>query len=257
MRALLSAVVLFIAAAIVYQATAPTSTAATYTHWHIQLAEPTPTPTFEQRISMLSPYVVRISLGIGSGTGLVLDPQEGTVVTAYHVVKDWRSHGSITVDFPNGDSVFAALIHHNSELDLAWLRLSSTEGLPDTAIGASIDFRSLRPGQQIIRFGYGSVTGVLQGFAPVATGIVSSVFRNDRVIQLDASAIPGDSGGPVFTADGRFIGIVTSKLTGQFVEGVTYVVGYPQDVDAAFLRTRRPVKTPTPVPAGDWIILQR
>ncbi len=245
-----------VATAAAYQSTPPTPNVP---QRQVQLAVPSPTPTFEQRISILSPLVVRVSTGPSSGTGLILDSRLGTVVTAYHVVENWLLHRLIVVDFPNGTSTSAELIYRDPERDLAWLRLSSTKGLPDTAIGASVDFRSLRPGQQIVRFGYGSVTGELQGFAPVATGIVSSVFRNDRVIQLDASAIPGDSGGPVFTADGQFIGVVTSKLTGQFVEGVTYAVGYPPDVDADFLSARVPIKAPTPTPTptqaptGDWV----
>ena len=244
-----------LATATAYQTTNPNSTDVQF---HVQLAEPSPTPTFEQRISILSPLVVRVTVGLSSGTGLILDSDTGIIVTAFHVVEDWVNNNSIMVDFPNGMSASADLIYQDSERDLAWLRLSSTLGLHDSAISVNVDFRSLRPGQQIIRFGYGSVSGELQGFAPVATGIVSSVYRNDRVIQLDASAIPGDSGGPVFTTDGQLIGIVTSKLTGQFVEGVTYAVGYPSDVDAEFLsaltsiRARTPTPTPTQVPHENW-----
>lgn len=240
-----------------YQTTNPNSTDVQF---HVQLAEPSPTPTFEQRISILSPLVVRVTVGQSSGSGLILDSDAGIIVTAFHVVEEWVNNNSIMVDFPNGMSTLADLIYQDSERDLAWLRLKSTRGLPDASISVNVDFRSLRPGQQIIRFGYGSVSGELQGFAPVATGIVSSVFRNDRIIQLDASAIPGDSGGPVFTTDGQLIGIVTSKLTGQFVEGVTYAVGYPANVDAEFLSASAPVRaptptpTPTPAPLGDWIL---
>jgi hypothetical protein len=246
-----------LAMATAYQTTNPNSTDVQF---HVQLAEPSPTPTFEQRISILSPLVVRVTVGQSSGSGLILDSDAGIIVTAFHVVEEWVNNNSIMVDFPNGMSTLADLIYQDSERDLAWLRLKSTRGLPDASISVNVDFRSLRPGQQIIRFGYGSVSGELQGFAPVATGIVSSVFRNDRIIQLDASAIPGDSGGPVFTTDGQLIGIVTSKLTGQFVEGVTYAVGYPANVDAEFLSASAPVRaptptpTPTPAPLGDWIL---
>ncbi len=256
MKTKLGTIALFalLATAMAYQ---PTTYNTTAVQFHVQLAEPSPTPTFEQRISILSPLVVRVSVGPSSGTGLILDSDAGIVVTAFHVVEDWVNN-SILVDLPNGMSKSAELVYQDSERDLAWLRLKSTRGLPDASISVNVDFRSLRPGQQIIRFGYGSVSGELQGFAPVATGIVSSVFRDDRVIQLDASAIPGDSGGPVFTTDGQLIGIVTSKLTGQFVEGVTYAVGYPSDVDAEFLsaltsiRAPTPTPTPTQVPHENW-----
>ena len=228
--------------------------------FYAQVADPSPTPTLEQHISILSPLVVRVSVGLGSGTGLILDSDAGIVVTAFHVVEDWDLGNSILVDLPSGMTTSAELIYSDVERDLAWLRLTSTRGLPDAAINSSVEFRTLRPGQQILRFGYGSVTGELHGFAPVATGIISSIYRNDRVIQLDASAIPGDSGGPVFTTDGQLIGIVTSKLTGQFVEGITYAVGYPPHVDIEFLNARAKTGRPTPTVTqsqaqqGDWTI---
>ena len=52
-------------------------------------------------------------------------------------------------------------------------------------------------------------------------------------IQTDAAISPGSSGGPVFNACGKLVGVITSKLTGTSVEGLGF--GVSSDTLSEFL----------------------
>jgi serine protease Do len=57
----------------------------------------------------------------------------------------------------------------------------------------------------------------------VQEGTLSSLQRSSNgvaYLQLDAKVSPGNSGGPVVDAQGRVVGIVSMKVTGQGVEGI-------------------------------------
>jgi S1-C subfamily serine protease len=145
------------------------------------------------------------------GTGVVII-DNGTILTSLHVVSGAKK---IRVRFAGGLESDAVLIGAQPENDLAVLRAQT---LPDDLEAATMrSTADLRPGEHVIAVGYPF------GIGPsVSYGVVSGLNREFRLpagtkvlnnlIQFDAAANPGNSGGPLVTMDGEVVGIVTAIL---------------------------------------------
>ncbi len=155
----------------------------------------------------VSPAVVNIEAGSGSGTGFVIR-SDGYILTNNHVAGD---AGSLTVTFADGSTADAELVGANPGYDLAVIKVDR-EGLPVTTLGTSAD---VKVGDTAIAIG--SPLG-LQG--TVTSGIVSALDRPVtagggemgetsfiNAIQTDAAINPGNSGGPLVDGAGRVIGV--------------------------------------------------
>jgi serine protease DegQ len=145
------------------------------------------------------------------GTGVVII-DNGTILTNLHVVFGAKK---VRVRFANGHESEATMIGAQPENDLAVLRASS---LPDDLQAATMrSTADLRPGDHVIAVGHPF------GIGPsVSYGVVSGLNREFRsaegektltnLIQFDAAANPGNSGGPLVTMDGHVVGVVTAIL---------------------------------------------
>ena len=145
------------------------------------------------------------------GTGVVI-VDNGTILTNLHVVSGATK---VRVRFANGHVSEATIIGAQPENDLAVLKALS---LPDDLEAATMrSTADLRPGDEVIAVGHPF------GIGPsVSAGVVSGLKREFRggngertltnLIQFDAAANPGNSGGPLVTMDGHVVGIVTAIL---------------------------------------------
>jgi S1-C subfamily serine protease len=145
------------------------------------------------------------------GTGVVIK-DDGTILTNLHVV--WGAK-RVRVTFANGHESDAQMVGTQPENDLAVLKAKS---LPDDLEPATMrSTGDLAPGDQVIAVGHPF------GIGPsVSAGVVSGLGREFRapegqhaltnLIQFDAAANPGNSGGPLVTMDGYVVGIVTAIL---------------------------------------------
>jgi S1-C subfamily serine protease len=147
----------------------------------------------------------------GVGTGVVI-VDKGVILTNLHVV---NGADQIKVTFFDGSESKATITGVQSENDLAVLQAAT---VPDDLIPATMRSTSdLSPGDEVLAVGFPF------GIGPSASGgIVSGlgrVFRSpegkqemNNLIQFDAAANPGNSGGPLVTMDGSVVGIVTAIL---------------------------------------------
>ena len=145
------------------------------------------------------------------GTGVVII-DNGTILTNLHVVAGSRK---VKVRFWNGLESEAHVVGTQPENDLAVLRAVK---LPDDLQAATMrSTADLAPGDHVVAVGYPF------GIGPsVSAGVVSGLKREFRspegesrlrnLIQFDAAANPGNSGGPLVTMDGHVVGIVTAIL---------------------------------------------
>lgn len=166
------------------------------------------------------------------GTGFVVG--DGSLVaTNFHVLPssaDLASGPRMAVRTAAGDLRLAEVLATDREHDLALLKIDGAP-LPPVVLDAA---NSAREGQDIALMGF-PIGGAL-GFSPVThRGIVASVTQvalqaataqqldaraiarlregNFEVLQLDATAYPGNSGGPVFDAStGTVLAVVNMVL---------------------------------------------
>ncbi len=147
----------------------------------------------------------------GVGTGVVI-VDTGIILTNLHVV---NGADQVRVEFFDGFETEATIIGARPEHDLAVLQAKQ---LPDDLAAATLRSTSdLAPGDEVIAVGFPF------GIGPsVSSGVVSGLHREYRsprgkqqltnLIQFDAAANPGNSGGPLVTVDGEVVGIVTAIL---------------------------------------------
>jgi len=147
----------------------------------------------------------------GIGTGVVI-VDDGTILTNLHVVSGAER---IKVTFFDGTDSEAIITGAQPENDLAVLKAST---LPDDLQAAPLRTTGgLRPGDEVVAIGFPF------GIGPsVSKGVISGLRRTfespdgkqdiPNLIQFDAAANPGNSGGPLVTMEGEVVGIVTAIL---------------------------------------------
>ena len=141
------------------------------------------------------------------GSGFIINAN-GTIVTNNHVVKDAKS---ITVTLDDGNTYPAKVIGTDPRTDIAVLKIDVGHPLPYIQLGNSAD---VKPGQWVVAMGNPFGLG-----GTVTAGIVSAVSRDigdgpyDQFIQTDAPINEGNSGGPLFTQEGKVIGMNTAILS--------------------------------------------
>ncbi|MDP9900505.1 S1C family serine protease [Variovorax ginsengisoli] len=147
----------------------------------------------------------------GIGTGVVII-DKGVILTNLHVV---AGADKIKVTFADGLEAVATITGMQPENDLAVLQ---AQKIPDDLIPATLrSTADLMPGDQVAAVGFPF------GIGPsVSAGVVSGLKRGFRspegkqelsnLIQFDAAANPGNSGGPLINMDGEVVGIVTAIL---------------------------------------------
>jgi S1-C subfamily serine protease len=145
------------------------------------------------------------------GTGVVI-VDKGIILTNLHVVAGAERVGVV---FEDGTEAEADVIGAQPENDLAVIRART---LPDDLQPATLrSTKDLAPGDEVVAIGFPF------GIGPSATaGVVSGLGRTyvspdgrrslSNLIQFDAAVNPGSSGGPLVTADGEVVGIVTGIM---------------------------------------------
>ncbi len=149
--------------------------------------------------------------GRSVGTGVVI-VDKGLILTNLHVV---AGADKILVTFADGSESEAVIVSLQPKDDLAVLQAKT---IPDDLHAATLrSTGGLSPGDQVVAVGFPF------GIGPSASaGVVSGLKREFRspegkrmlsnLIQFDAAANPGNSGGPLVTLDGHVVGIVTAIM---------------------------------------------
>ena len=165
-------------------------------------------PFFRQFFENLDPLPPTERPFQAAGSGVIVDAEEGLLLTNAHVVANAEQ---ITVRLMDGTETEAKVVGVDPETDVAALRIPPG-GLAEIPIGQS---SSLRVGDYVVAVG--NPFGLEQ---TVTLGIVSALGRRglgiegyENFIQTDASINPGNSGGALVNLAGELVGINTAILT--------------------------------------------
>lgn len=199
-------------------------------------ASTTPLPAFSERVyRVIQPSLVLIeaqSTGADGkvehsvGSGVIINDQ-GDILTSLHVV---TQSTDIQLTFADGTQSSAQIAVAQPENDIAVL---SADTPPAQIVPATLgNVSAMRVGDEAFAVGnpfglYGSMSaGVISGFDRTFQP-VSSDYRLEGLIQIDAAVNPGNSGGPLLNRYGEVIGIVTGLVNPteqNFFVGIGFAV---------------------------------
>ncbi|MDA0688933.1 MAG: Do family serine endopeptidase [Proteobacteria bacterium] len=172
---------------------------------------------FNQQEGRRQPYAV------GAGSGVIVDAEQGFIITNHHVVEGATS---INVQLHDGRTMEAELIGSDESTDVALIQIVAEE-LTDIEMA---DIDTVQVGDYVVAIG--NPFGIGQ---TVTSGIVSALGRTglnnnnyEDFIQTDAAINVGNSGGALVDLEGRLIGINTAIISGN---GGNNGIGFAVPVD--------------------------
>lgn len=168
----------------------------------------------------INPFLVANRLVPRSGSGIV--PDDGYIVTNYHVVADART----VVVFTEEGGAETQVVGIDPPLDIAVLRPFGGAGQRPP-----IDLAKDSPvtiGQTAYAIGYplgigkSISSGIVSGYGRVLPDTTSSWLS--PFLQTDAAVSPGNSGGPLVDECGRMIGMMTKVIDPQRGENLAFAI---------------------------------
>ncbi|WP_202628641.1 S1C family serine protease [Sediminibacterium soli] len=151
---------------------------------------------------------------VSGGTGFLVDTK-GYLITNAHVLK---GSGVVVVN-SGGQEYNAKVVGIDNNADLAILKIADNEFEPLKSLPYTIRKSGADMGEKIFTLGYPRNDIVYgEGYLSARTG-----FNGDSMsYQIQISANPGNSGGPVFNNNGDVIGILSTRQAEA--EGVAFAV---------------------------------
>jgi serine protease Do len=157
----------------------------------------------------------------GQGSGVVVDAENGYVLTNFHVVQNAKK---VHVKLSDGrvvDNDDIEMVGYDVLTDLAVLRLK-TDNLTAATWG---DSQELEVGDWVLAVGnpYGLDRTVTCGIvsATQRRGLGRGGYKN--FLQTDAAVNPGNSGGPLLNIRGELVGITTA-IVGDAFQGISFAI---------------------------------
>jgi S1-C subfamily serine protease len=176
--------------------------------------------------------------GRAAGTGMIIS-KDGEVLTNAHVIS-----GATTIQVTvvtTGSTYTAKVLGSDTTRDIALLKLENASNLETVTLG---DSSSVQTGDAITAVGNAGGVGGEPSVSPgQVTALDQSITVNDasngdqgqlsELIQTDAGLQPGDSGGPMYDANGEVIGINTAADAGRIRQGSQESYAIPIDTAEA------------------------
>lgn len=198
---------------------------------------PTPVVTVGQSVlsgedvyAAISPSVVLVQTGSGSGTGFVIENGKYTLTNA-HVVETEpgarKYFGSVSLRFANGTQVNAPVLGANFDDDVAII-FNSGYKVRAVQTGSS-DPGTLKVGSDVYVLGF-PLNSSDSRVITLTKGVASAnkqVENGRSYIQTDATTHPGNSGGPLVSNKGLVVGIHTKRGSGTQTSGTGVALSTP------------------------------
>ena len=160
---------------------------------------------------------------VGSGSGFIIDADNGYIVTNNHVIIGAQK---LSVSLADGRNLNAEVIGSDARTDLAVIKISNISDLTAVVLG---DSSKLQVGEPVVAIGN---PGGAEFAGSVTAGVVSATNRiidlqgesSFDLIQTDAAINPGNSGGPLVDYLGQVVGINSAKFQQTGFEGMGFAI---------------------------------
>ena len=172
-----------------------------------------------------------------AGTGMVLTPN-GEILTNNHVVRG-ATRIAVTIA-STGRTYRADVVGTDPTDDVAVIQLRNASDLQTANIGGS---SGVATGDDIVGVGNAGGTGTLRASAGTVTALNQSITARDEtgqnaekltgLIKVHAAIVSGDSGGPLYAANGEVIGMDTAASATQLVDHTAYAIPIDSAVSIA------------------------
>lgn len=151
---------------------------------------------------------------LSGGSGFLIDTK-GYIVTNAHILK---GTGAIVVN-SKGQEFNSAIVHIDLQKDLAILKINDEEFTPIKSLPYTIQKSNADLGEEIFTLGYPR-NDIVYGMGYLSA---KSGYNGDSLsYQIQISANPGNSGGPVFNTNGDVIGVLSTRQIQA--DGVAFAV---------------------------------
>jgi len=184
--------------------------------WAAAFHRPAPTSIADLRamqeqvrtlVKRVSPAVVEVEVGYGSGSGVVISP-DGLVLSAGHVCS--RAGRDVRVTFSDGKRARGKTLGADADSDTGLIRITDAGPWPCAAMG---DLAKTGVGDWVLALGH---PGGFDAKRSLVVRLGRIIRLTSDAVQTDCTISPGDSGGPLFDMSGRVIGIhsaISSSLS--------------------------------------------
>ena len=153
-----------------------------------------------------------------SGSGIVIDAEEGFILTNNHVVGNAdKKNMRVEVALTDGRSIKGKVVGRDPNTDLALVQINA-ENLHALPLG---DSDKMQVGDWVLAIGapFGLEQSVTQGIISAKGRSSVGIVPYEEFLQTDAAINPGNSGGPLVNMHGEVIGINTAIVTGGMAAG--------------------------------------
>jgi len=177
-------------------------------------------PVNNAKSALKASVIVKHKDNKSHGSGFTIS-EDGYILTNYHVIagKVPEEYSDFVIVTADGTEHEAKVVRTNVNKDIALLKVEAN-------FDNAFELKSEKTFDLLDNvFTIGTPKSLDLG-QTISTGVLSNERKKEgvNIIQLSMSVNSGNSGGPLFTEDGTLHGVVTSKLMGYGVEGVSFAL---------------------------------
>lgn len=164
--------------------------------------------------------------GIFSGTGCIVDTENGILVTNAHVAGEDLVINTYEVTLHNGRELKARLLYKDPVHDIAFLKIIQLDNqTKKTLVAVELSERPVQINESVVLIGQNEGKHFSIHTGSIAQKYEAPRFLSDQAFRTNLNVQGGSSGSPVFDEGGKMVGIhFGGDRTFSFAHPATYII---------------------------------